>query len=693
MLALALLAGCAGDVPGRPGIAPTVRLAVGDRLQELPGGFAVLHDPNARFALDAVMASDPAAWRVPGDPELSIGFSASAYWVRLSLENPTPQRQSRILELPRTIDVADLYWTGTDGERRHQRDGKKLTFSARAFPGRNLAFRVAFEPREIQTLWLRVSGHDSLAIRPTLWRENAFEADNLRKEQIAAAYFGAVGAMALFNFFIWISLRDRAYLYYALFQGAVMLTLGALHGDTFRYLWPESPIWAARTEVTFTCLALLAGSAFARTFLSARYVTRLGDRLIVALMAVSTAFLAAGLFTDHRWLQGLLQVLVVAVCASVLATGIVAWRRGSPNGPVFVAAWASLLVAAILSAGTYGGLWASHVFQVELPRLGSVAEAILLSFGLARRIKLAQRDKEEAQRRLVEQERAQAQILEQRVVERTKELEDALRQLRTAQDRMVKQARLAALGHLIAGVAHEVGNPLNFVVGGTVELGRRIETLRTAMAGAGKLGDPAHETAIDRAAAGAMEAAELVRNGSDRIHQLVQNLRAYTHVRTRARELADVVPTLDATLALIEPLTKQQGIEIVRDYQPVPAVWSWRGELAQVFLNLALNSCQAMPTGGTITVRTRPAAGGGIAIEMSDTGPGVPPEHREAIFDPFFTTRMNEGTGLGLYVSSQIIHDHDGELRLVDGLSGATFAVWLPEAPAENRPPLAKSDG
>jgi signal transduction histidine kinase len=174
-----------------------------------------------------------------------------------------------------------------------------------------------------------------------------------------------------------------------------------------------------------------------------------------------------------------------------------------------------------------------------------------------------------------------------------------------------------------------------------------------------------------------------VRNGSDRIHQLIQNLRSYTHVRTRARELADVISTMDATLALVEPLTKQQGIQIVREYQDVPRVWSWRGELGQVFLNLALNSCQAMPAGGTITVRTRRASAGGIEIMLSDTGPGVPAEHRDAIFDPFFTTRLNEGTGLGLFVSSQIVQDHDGELRLMETEGGATFAVWLPAAPVD----------
>jgi signal transduction histidine kinase len=253
---------------------------------------------------------------------------------------------------------------------------------------------------------------------------------------------------------------------------------------------------------------------------------------------------------------------------------------------------------------------------------------------------------------------------------------------------MVKQARLAALGHLIAGVAHEVGNPLNFVVGGAAELARRLDALKAALA----TKEPARRAAVESATNGALQAAELVRNGSDRIHQLIDNLRSYTHSGTHAPELADLASTLDGAFSLVEPLTKRQGIEIVRDYQKVPPVWSRPGELGQVFLNLVLNSCQAMPTGGTITVRTRRASAGGIEIEMSDTGPGIPAEHRDAIFDPFFTTRLAEGTGLGLSVSLRIIQDHDGEIRLIDRQGGATFVVSLPQAVPDGARDMPISD-
>jgi len=326
------------------------------------------------------------------------------------------------------------------------------------------------------------------------------------------------------------------------------------------------------------------------------------------------------------------------------------------------------------------------VFQIEIPRLGSVAEAILLSVGLARRIKLAQRESEDAQQKLVLHERAQAQTLERRVVDRTRELQNALERLRTAQDLMVKQARLAALGHLIAGVAHEVGNPLNFVIGGVSEVTRRLETLRA------KLSPPCRaDPVIERSLLEALQAAELVRNGSERIHHLIDNLRAYFRVRTFEKRPVDLGDVLRSTLSLVRTLMKTQNITAVCDFQPVPQVLSRTGELSQVFLNLILNSCQAMPTGGVITLQTRLADPQRVEVVVSDTGPGIAAEHRDAVFDPFFTTRQGEGTGLGLSVSLRIIEDHDGDLKLMDRTGGAVFVVGLPVfvAPAAAETPFA----
>ena len=111
-----------------------------------------------------------------------------------------------------------------------------------------------------------------------------------------------------------------------------------------------------------------------------------------------------------------------------------------------------------------------------------------------------------------------------------------------------------------------------------------------------------------------------------------------------------------------------------------------------MFLNLVLNSCQAMPTGGTITVRTRRASAGGNRNRNVRHGTWNSSQRRNTMFDPFFTTRLAEGTGLGLSVSLRIIQDHDGEIRLIDRQGGATFVVSLPQAVPDDARDMPTSD-
>jgi len=427
---------------------------------------------------------------------------------------------------------------------------------------------------------------------------------------------------------------------------------------------------------------IAAGAGFARAFLGPRYVPRLARQMMRGLMILGLATSAIALFNDHALVRQFALAMVVATCAVLLGASVIATRNGSPNGPIFIAGWLTLLVSGVLAALTAFGILGWEAFIIEVPKVGSSVEAVLLSFGLAQRIQLANRDKEEAQRQLVAQERGHAKILELRVTERTRDLERALEDLRATQDRMVKQARLAALGHLVAGVAHEIGNPLNFVVGGSTELARRLQTLEHALA-EGRNALEWNERIL-RLLGQAQRSVSLVQNGSERIHRIIDQLRAHMRVRPIAREAVDPIETLEATLALIGGTAERQRISIVRDFHVVPPVVSWRGDLGQVFLNLLLNSCQAMPQGGVITVRVR-SSGQRVEIVFSDTGPGISQEHREAIFDPFFTTRLSEGTGLGLSLSLRMIEDHGGELRLLESEQGAAFMVTLPHVPAKRR--------
>jgi len=258
--------------------------------------------------------------------------------------------------------------------------------------------------------------------------------------------------------------------------------------------------------------------------------------------------------------------------------------------------------------------------------------------------------------------------LEARVDERTRELRDTQAQL-------VQSEKMRSLGQLVAGVAHELNNPIGFVHANLQLLEEYVERLTRAD------GDPARRArtreAIEKLLARSQE-------GAGRVKQIVQDLRTFS--RTDQAELTQVSlnDAIARTLTLIEPRTKN-GIVVERDFAELPDVRCYAGQLNQVFMNLLMNACDALDGRGKITVRTRPMPGG-VQLEFQDDGPGMSAEVRGRIFEPFFTTKpVGKGTGLGLSISHGIVERHGGSMT-VDSApgEGARFTIRLPlEPPAE----------
>lgn len=277
--------------------------------------------------------------------------------------------------------------------------------------------------------------------------------------------------------------------------------------------------------------------------------------------------------------------------------------------------------------------------------------------------------------------------VEARIEARTRELSAALKELRAAQSRLVHQGRMASLGQLVAAVTHEIANPLNFTLNGGAELSRRHETLAASLeAWAQKNGEDPDVTKALKELRAAKRSIDLILSGNRRIKDVIEALRAYVRGGIVAAEPADLITGIESTLALVRPQLRSQHILVVRAFEPLPQVVCRAGELNQVFMNLILNACQAMPSGGELKISTRETPEG-VEIAFSDTGPGVLPEIRDQIFDPFFTTRAGEGTGLGLSISHEIVARHGGRLILADQSPGATFIVTLPlEPPPDSLP-------
>jgi signal transduction histidine kinase len=282
-------------------------------------------------------------------------------------------------------------------------------------------------------------------------------------------------------------------------------------------------------------------------------------------------------------------------------------------------------------------------------------------------------------------------------------------ELRKAQGRLVQSEKLAALGQLVAGVAHEIYNPLAFVLNNVAVLQRDLKSLeqliRLYQRGDGVLErqvpevmEPIRELCDQIDLAYTMtEIAELpvrTREGLARIQQIVKDLRDFA----RQNAIGDIQPGADlnsgieSTLNIARGTARKHKVELAFDPHPLPGVTCSPGKINQVVLNLLTNAVQASPDGGRVTVRTRHVKDG-VQIQVADTGHGIPPEIRGRIFDPFFTTKpQGEGTGLGLSISHGIVSDHGGRLEVESEVgAGTTFTVTLPLCPpsvaAEQAPP------
>jgi PAS domain S-box-containing protein len=266
-------------------------------------------------------------------------------------------------------------------------------------------------------------------------------------------------------------------------------------------------------------------------------------------------------------------------------------------------------------------------------------------------------------------------------------------------EQQLRQAdKMASIGQLAAGVAHEINNPIGFVksnlnsleeyVHGMNELLTAHETLAAlvrAGAGSDALGAQAAAVAGVREAVGYAAIAtdlrpllEETKEGIERVRGIVQNLKEFSHVESAEAKYADLNRCLQSTLKIVWNELKYKA-EVIEDYGALPEMRCFAQEINQVFVNLLVNAGQAITERGTIRIRTF-EQDGQVAVEIGDTGCGISPEHLSRIFEPFYTTKeVGTGTGLGLSISYGIIRKHHGRIEVESTVGqGTTFRVWLP---------------
>ncbi len=295
------------------------------------------------------------------------------------------------------------------------------------------------------------------------------------------------------------------------------------------------------------------------------------------------------------------------------------------------------------------------------------------------------------------------QIEQQKRMAELKEINEKLEQ---AQTQLLQSEKMASIGQLAAGVAHEINNPIGFVYSNLNTLERYLTTMLDALE---------KYTAIDEQKIPDQDTAQLLtqlrkqvdieylkedlpalmsesRDGITRVKKIVQDLKYFSRVDSSNEwQAANLHAELDSTISIAVNEIKYKA-ELIREYGEIPEVECLPSQLNQVFLNMLVNSSHAIEDKGTITIRTK-QKDDFVIVEISDTGSGISPENIKRIFDPFFTTKaIGKGTGLGLSLSYGIIQKHNGRIDVASEIGkGTTFAITLPIRHTPNSAETAKA--
>lgn len=365
--------------------------------------------------------------------------------------------------------------------------------------------------------------------------------------------------------------------------------------------------------------------------------------------------------------------------------------------------WATSLSALLVTLLTY---YAARGITVPLKKL-TLGAKVISGGDFSERVEVKGRDEiaelastfNEMAHSLEERSQALLELnrkLEKRVKERTRDLEGAnqemakaYKELKDTQFQLIQSEKMASLGQLVAGIAHEIKNPLNFIYGNTEFLRDYVHHLQSLVDLYERMSelDEQSRRAVDSFKEEInydfmLEDLEsLVRNfeeGAKRIHSIIGDLRTFSRMESEDFREIDVHNQIDLALSLLQ--NEYRGrVEIVRDYGELPPIECHPGRLNQVIMNLLLNACQAISGEGEVLIRTRPE-GKTVSIEVEDDGDGIDPIHVDKIFEPFFTTKpVGKGTGLGLSISYAIVQQHGGAIE-VDSEEGrgTRFLVRLP---------------
>lgn len=688
---------------------PAVVVSDEKKIYEIGKYLQILEDSSCKLGIHDVVTSDKFKDNTLQVPNL--GVSNSAFWLKFTITN-SMSYDFMLLELAQpTLDSVDLYSQNPDGTFDEVHFGEYKPFNQRTVKHQNYIFQLHIPLGESRTYFLRIRSGEQMMAPLSVSHPKTILESIMQKDLIFGVFFGLMLVMLLYNLFIYFTVRDKIYLYYVVYILITILNQASLQGYAFKYLWPNSPQLAISSVYLYPALAGLFAMLFAKMFLNTRHHVPKLDKGLMGLMGVFAIAILLLFVKKYKESFGIMQLNTMIGSLYVLYLSIAVLRKGYRPAMFFLVAWTVLLVGATIFVLKDFGVFPYNNLTASTLEIGSAFEVVLLSFALADKINILRKEREAAQAEaLVALEenariiREQNVILEAKVAERTVELKEAndglskaLVDLKEAEMQLVESEKMASLGQLTAGIAHEINNPINFVTSNIKPLKRDVEMVIEMLDKVEMLSiaDESLEdkkkkidilkqdydfdylkTEIDYLLNGITE-------GSNRTAEIVKGLRIFSRLDEDDLKRANLNEGIDSTLVIVN--NQLDKAEIVKEYSNIPDVECYPGKLNQVFLNMISNGLYALKEkfkgekGGILTIKTS-ANDKSVFVSIRDNGTGMSEETKKKLFEPFFTTKdVGEGTGLGLSIAYNTIVKHNGTITVNSEIGeGTEFIIEIP---------------
>jgi len=642
-------------------------LIVHDAKQDLAHYIEYIEDQTQQLTIQEVL-HQPKQWQMQKQDKPYFGYSKSAYWLKVDVQTTAYQQSApRLLEVAYPLlDDIQIFLVQNQKVIQQWQLGDKWLFEQREIPHHLFIVPINLAAQQHYQFYFRIQSSSGLQVPISLWPERSFWQHDQTRQLLLGCFYGSLIIMIAYNFFIWLSVREKSYLFYVIFVIGFGVLLATIDGLSYQYLWPNAVWWNNHAITVLLNFSLAMSLVFGREFLNTRKFNPRLHKLATIYMNIMFVMAVLSFYVPYQTMIVITLLFSMGTAVLVMTIGICNWRAGNRAARFFVGSWLLLASMVVLYDLSQLGIIPKSTLTNLAVQIGEWCEVLLLSFALADRINISRMQEQEAQNLLMAEERRANAEREEHLQTKLKAQEEEIR-AKQAINQAQSESRAKSL--FLATMSHEIRTPMNAVLGVTQLLENTSLTdvqqhYINLLKNSGKLLISIINDILDYSK---IEAGKLaIENTNFNLHQLLTECASLFAVSAKEREL---------------PIYTQIAGDVPQWMVGDPT------RIRQVIINM-LGNAYKFTERGAVTLRAKLREDKGkegvyILFEVEDTGIGITSEQRERLFQSFSqadssVTRKYGGTGLGLAISRSLVRLMNGDIGVKSiPNQGSTFWFYV----------------